>query len=110
MNVLDEYVVTNKRCRFYGQRVWMIKAPSEKDVGGFITSALNTIRLKMSSVAFSRPCYTEGQIVTDGLYVYSIDKIWYRRYYVCKVAKGHFAGVTVNRYPWNITSVKARIV
>lgn len=110
MNVLDEYVVINKRCRFYGRRVWMIKTPSEKDVGVFITDALITMRLKMSSVTFSKPRYTEGQIVTDGLYTYSVDRIWYGRYYICKVIKGHFSGVNVNRYPWNIVPVKAEIV
>lgn len=111
MNILDEYIVTNKRCRAYGERVWMIKLPDEKDVGVFITSMRNIIRLKMSSVALSRPCYAEGQIVTDGNNTYSVGKVhWYGRHYVCKFINGRYTGINVGRCPWEIAPVKAKIV
>lgn len=111
MNLLDEYIITNKRCRSYGERVWMIKPPLEKDVGVFMTSMRNIIRLKMSSVALSRPCYAEGQIVTDGIHTYSVGKVhWYGRYYVCKIIKGRYVGMNIGKHPWEIAPVRAKIV
>lgn len=110
MNVLDKYVVTNKRCRTYGQNVWMMDLPDEHGVAVFMNKNMR-IRLKMSSVRFVEPQYAAGQIVRDDLHRYAIVCVHHtHRYYIAKILEGRYTGIQIGKSPWDLVSLKATVL
>lgn len=110
MNVLDKYVVTNKRCRAYGRNVWMIDLPNKHGVAVFLNKNMR-ICLKMSSVRFVGPQYTTGQIVRDDLRKYEIAFVHHtHRYYVVKILEGRYVGFHTDKSPWELMPLKATVL
>lgn len=111
MNILDKYMVTNKRAKLHGEYIWLIDSPNENGVAKFLDRYKRTIRLKMSSVEFVSPRLANGAIVKDGNYSCTVNSIhWYRRYYICEFRDGIWAGMRIGKWPWEISPLKAEVV
>jgi len=110
MNYLDKYKITNKNSKFYGRYAWMIDLPDENNRARFIVDSNVKLRMKMSSVQFVSPRFSDGYRFRDmALGVeYVITRInWSHDRYRAKY-KGALWEVAF--YPWNVPEQRAKVV